>query len=266
MASRRRRIPLLLRQSMISIRVVLILSVVGCSILTEATVTKSDIILPLHAQSTSLYQEKNQLPATPVLRYNHSHYNEERQQSAENVFIWSEHDTSRVDEDDDNETIQYYYDSNDGQSMVTASQVLDQRFRYVFGNGPQQRKHRKRGKGRCVAGKQPFLPKTISDATMTIRQLANNNDDNNNNNNNGDDNANNGGGGDDYYGNDDDTVAANDDAAANTNDDGISNSNSYFYSGADERCSEFLVSFLEGTTDAHDTCEGMMNAYTAAGT
>jgi hypothetical protein len=34
---------------------------------------------------------------------------------------------------------------------------------------------------------------------------------------------------------------------------------------ADERCSEFLISFLEGTTDAHDTCEGIMNAYTAAG-
>jgi hypothetical protein len=38
------------------------------------------------------------------------------------------------------------------------------------------------------------------------------------------------------------------------------------YSQADELCSEFLVSFLEGTTDAHDTCEGIMNAYTAAGT
>lgn len=32
-----------------------------------------------------------------------------------------------------------------------------------------------------------------------------------------------------------------------------------------EQCSQFLVSFLEGTTDAHDTCEGIMNAYTAAG-
>ena len=32
-----------------------------------------------------------------------------------------------------------------------------------------------------------------------------------------------------------------------------------------EKCSEFLVSFLEGTTDAHDTCEGISNAYKAAG-
>jgi len=30
------------------------------------------------------------------------------------------------------------------------------------------------------------------------------------------------------------------------------------------KCSQFLVSFLEGTTDAHDTCEGIMNAYTSA--
>lgn len=35
-------------------------------------------------------------------------------------------------------------------------------------------------------------------------------------------------------------------------------------SGDNELCSQFLVSFLEGTTDARDTCEGMMNAYTAA--
>ena len=31
-----------------------------------------------------------------------------------------------------------------------------------------------------------------------------------------------------------------------------------------EKCSEYLVSFLEGTTDAKDTCEGIQNAYTAA--
>ena len=30
-------------------------------------------------------------------------------------------------------------------------------------------------------------------------------------------------------------------------------------------CSEYLVSFLEGSTDAKDTCEGISNAFTAAG-
>lgn len=34
--------------------------------------------------------------------------------------------------------------------------------------------------------------------------------------------------------------------------------------GDNEVCAQFLVSFLEGTTDARDTCEGIMNAYTAA--
>jgi NhaP-type Na+/H+ or K+/H+ antiporter len=31
-----------------------------------------------------------------------------------------------------------------------------------------------------------------------------------------------------------------------------------------EQCSEYLVSFLEGTTDAKDTCDGIQNAYVAA--
>lgn len=31
-----------------------------------------------------------------------------------------------------------------------------------------------------------------------------------------------------------------------------------------EMCSQFLISFLEGTTDARDTCEGIMNAFVAA--
>lgn len=34
---------------------------------------------------------------------------------------------------------------------------------------------------------------------------------------------------------------------------------------ANRMCSEYLVSFLEGSTDAKDTCEGIMNAYYAAG-
>ena len=65
--------------------------------------------------------------------------------------------------------------------------------------------------------------------------------------------------GDDYYEVQDDDAAA---AAANDDD---SSSQKNTGNIADERCSEFLVSFLEGTTDAHDTCEGIMNAYTAAG-
>jgi hypothetical protein len=36
--------------------------------------------------------------------------------------------------------------------------------------------------------------------------------------------------------------------------------------GDNVKCSRFLVKFLEGTTDARDTCEGIQNAYTAAGT
>lgn len=64
---------------------------------------------------------------------------------------------------------------------------------------------------------------------------------------------------DDYNDYNDDKT--NDDA---NDDDGNNKSNDDLVSAADERCSEFLVSFLEGTTDAHDTCEGMMNAYTAA--
>lgn len=34
--------------------------------------------------------------------------------------------------------------------------------------------------------------------------------------------------------------------------------------GSNELCSEYLVSFLQGTTDAKDDCEGIMNAYLAA--
>jgi len=38
------------------------------------------------------------------------------------------------------------------------------------------------------------------------------------------------------------------------------------YESESERlCKQFLFKFLEGTTDAHDECEGVLNAYTAAG-
>ena len=82
-------------------------------------------------------------------------------------------------------------------------------------------------------------------------------EDNNNNNANGD----NAVAGDDYYHADDDD-AANDAAAGN--DDYNYNAN-YDDDDVNEACSQYLVSFLEGTTDARDTCEGIMNAYTAAG-
>ncbi len=32
-------------------------------------------------------------------------------------------------------------------------------------------------------------------------------------------------------------------------------------SSINEQCSEYLVKFLEGTTDAKDTCDGIQNAY-----
>eukprot|EP00562_Extubocellulus_spinifer_P005990 CAMPEP_0178530770 /NCGR_PEP_ID=MMETSP0696-20121128/33070_1 /TAXON_ID=265572 /ORGANISM="Extubocellulus spinifer, Strain CCMP396" /LENGTH=786 /DNA_ID=CAMNT_0020162627 /DNA_START=259 /DNA_END=2619 /DNA_ORIENTATION=+ len=65
----------------------------------------------------------------------------------------------------------------------------------------------------------------------------------------------------DYYAADD--AVADDDGAGNNDDDGAV---AYDDDGVneDEACSQYLVSFLEGTTDAKDTCEGIMNAYTAA--
>jgi hypothetical protein len=65
---------------------------------------------------------------------------------------------------------------------------------------------------------------------------------------------------DDFYN------ANNDDQNKNNNDDTTSskNNNDDIVSGYNELCSHFLVNFLEGTTDARDTCEGIMNAYTAA--
>ena len=78
-----------------------------------------------------------------------------------------------------------------------------------------------------------------------------------------------------YY-NDDKAAAAADDAVAaagdddnnnnNNNDDDDNNNNDEdgYGTGDNELCSQFLLLFLEGTTDARDTCEGIMNAYTAA--
>lgn len=58
----------------------------------------------------------------------------------------------------------------------------------------------------------------------------------------------------------DDDANSVDDAYYNTDDD----INRNYMKDDNELCSKFLFSFLEGTTDARDTCEGIMNAYTAA--
>ena len=74
--------------------------------------------------------------------------------------------------------------------------------------------------------------------------------------------ANNQGGSDDdafYSARDDDGYKYNNN---NNNDD--ENQVDDIVAGDNEVCAQFLVSFLEGTTDARDTCEGIMNAYTAA--
>ena len=54
----------------------------------------------------------------------------------------------------------------------------------------------------------------------------------------------------------------NGDDDAQGDDDGYSSNNANNNNG---RCSKYLFSFLEGTTDADDTCDGLKNAYTAAG-
>jgi hypothetical protein len=68
---------------------------------------------------------------------------------------------------------------------------------------------------------------------------------------------------DDYYQGDDDANANNN---KNNNDDSGKSYDDDIFTGDNEMCSQFLVNFLEGTTDARDTCEGIQNAYVAAGT
>ena len=121
---------------------------------------------------------------------------------------------------------------NDKGEMERASDTLARRFRFVFGKPHGMKVKRRKHISRWVKP-EPFRP-------SRARLLENTYDEAN--------------GNDDNYKDVDDKYT----------DDGV-NTNSYLSSAADERCSAFLVSFLEGTTDAHDTCEGMMNAYTAAG-
>lgn len=56
------------------------------------------------------------------------------------------------------------------------------------------------------------------------------------------------------------------DDAVNDDDDNVNldDNTDDLVSGDNELCAQFLFSFLEGTTDARDTCEGIMNAFTAA--
>ncbi len=53
-------------------------------------------------------------------------------------------------------------------------------------------------------------------------------------------------------------------AAANGDDDQSSSSSSSSSYQANNLCTQYLISFLEGTTDTKDNCEGYQNAYTAA--
>lgn len=65
---------------------------------------------------------------------------------------------------------------------------------------------------------------------------------------------------DDAAAGDDDAAAAQDDAAAAADD----AADDDLTAGDNEMCAKYLFSFLEGATDARDTCEGIMNAYVAA--
>ena len=201
----------------------------------EATATRSDVVHVKHLSYSHHPSRPYQQQQTTT---------RQQQQQQQHGQSWETPDNSSSPRFWEEFEISIFL--NDQGRLETASETLEQRFRYVFGAGPYQRKKKKRGKGRWITT-EPFRP-TI------LRRLENGN--------NGDDDKYNK---DDMYNYDDD--ATNDDNNANNkNDDGSNNKNDDMYSAADERCSEFLVSFLEGTTDAHDTCEGMMNAYTAAGT
>ena len=136
---------------------------------------------------------------------------------------------------EEDERTQLYVDDQ-GQTQ-TAIQLLQSRLRYVFGTSSPGKRRRKKVKS------TKFWIKPEPFRVSTVRLLENAYDD-------------------DKHKYDDDDKYNND--GKYNNDDGKSNDD--IVSAADERCSAFLVSFLEGTTDAHDTCEGMMNAYVAAGT
>ena len=163
---------------------------------------------------------------------------------------------------------------------MSATEALEHGFRAVFGdkNGEGMRRGSSRRRRRSPLG---FKYYTSSGAAETVQsrpaadklgqpeeeadggremQQSRRVEDNNNNDVNNDGDGEEAVAGDDYYHADDD--GANEAAAGN--DDYNYNAN-YDDDDVNEACSQYLVSFLEGTTDARDTCEGIMNAYTAAG-
>ncbi len=161
---------------------------------------------------------------------------------------------------------------------MSASEALESGFRVVFGekNGGNVRQGGGRRRRRSSLGFKYYTSgaETVQnrygdgdpaaeDGRQTQVQKQRRVEDNNNN-----DDAAAAAADDDYYHADDDgAAAANDDAAANDaaeNDDNNYNAN-YDDDDVNEACSQYLMSFLEGTSDARDTCEGIMNAYTAAG-
>ena len=155
-------------------------------------------------------------------------------------------------------------DSQTVHGPISATDALRQNFHYVFDNHKGVRAKRRRRTPLGFTYMDPTVEERRSSApslsweepqSLIGRRRAEDNYYNGDDANNGDDNVNNG---------DDDAVAnADDDAAAAANDDDYNN---YDDDSVNEACSQYLVSFLEGSTDARDTCEGIMNAYTAAGT
>ena len=162
---------------------------------------------------------------------------------------------------------------------MSASEALERGFRTVFGGkdggnvrqGGRRRRRSSLGFKYYTSGAETVQNRhadgdsAAQDGRQRQIEKQRRVEDNNNNN---DDDAAAAAADDDYYhAADDGAAAANDDAAANDaaeNDDYNYNAN-YDDDDVNEACSQYLMSFLEGTSDARDTCEGIMNAYTAAG-
>lgn len=166
---------------------------------------------------------------------------------------------------------------------MSATEALEHGFRTVFGDkkGEGMRRGSSRRKRRSPLGFKYYTssaaetvqsrpaadnklgqPEEEADGGREMQQKRRVEDNNNNNDADNDADGDDAVAGDDYYHADDDGAAGND--AAEGNDDYNYNAN-YDDDDINEACSQYLVSFLQGTTDARDTCEGIMNAYTAAG-
>jgi len=169
---------------------------------------------------------------------------------------------------------------------MSASEALGRGFRTVFGGksggnvrqGGRRRRRTSLGFKYYTSGAETVQNRyadgdsaTEDDRQRQIEKQRRVEDNNNNNNDDGDgddnDDAAAAAADDDYYHADDGAAAANDDAAADdaAENDDYNYSANYDDDDVNEACSQYLMSFLEGTSDARDTCEGIMNAYTAAG-